>query len=143
MSAVKRSVFMRLFGPGAQFRRLSEREDRSQLVRLGVKGIVLACIGTLFTILLAVLGSLCAENMLSARLGDGDVSFPFLSLAGAIVFFAGAVFFYFGLVFTSLFYGIYQRRLNDRGVGRAAVAVSAVGLIISVAVSVAVIMVIL
>ncbi len=70
------------------------------------------------------------------------MSFPFLSLAGAIVFFAGAVFFYFGLVFTSLFYGIYQRRLNDRGVGKAAVAVSAVGLIISVAVSVAVIMVI-
>lgn len=61
MSAIKRSVFMRIFGPGAQFRRLSEREDRSQLVRLGVKGIVLACIGTLFTILLAVLGSLCAE----------------------------------------------------------------------------------
>ncbi|HIZ04142.1 MAG TPA: hypothetical protein H9727_07645 [Candidatus Borkfalkia avistercoris] len=53
------------------------------------------------------------------------------------------MFFYFGLVFTCLFYGIYQRRLNDRGVGRAAVAVSAVGLIVSVAVSVAVVMVIL
>lgn len=108
MSAVKRSVFMRLFGPGAQFRRLSEREDRPQLVRLGVKGIVLACIGTLFTILLAVLGSLCAENMLSARLGDGDVSFPFLSLAGGDRFFCGCGVF----LFRARFYFPFLRDLS-------------------------------
>lgn len=90
---------------------------------MGVVGIVLSVLGMIFSVGFAFLGALCTENMLAERLGDGETNLPILSLIGAIAFF-GLAFFAVILILNGIAHAVYQKKLNGRGVGTAALVVS-------------------
>ena len=99
-------------------------QNAQESKRLGVMSIVSACLGTVLTVAFVVFGSLCTDNFLNVRAGDGEPGFPVLSLIGIIAFFGIAVILYCSLVLRSLSYAVYQRKLNALGIGKAALAVS-------------------
>ncbi len=133
--------FKRLFGAREQYMTLSV-QNAQESKRLGVMSIVSACLGTVLTVAFVVFGSLCTDNFLSVRAGDGEPRFPVLSLIGIIAFFGIAVILYCSLVLRSLSYAVYQRKLNALGIGKAALAVSLTAVFATLIASVIIILVI-
>ena len=66
-----------------------------------------------------VLGSLCLQNMLGTQLGDGETSFPILSLIGTIAFYGLAFIFLTSCLLSSINFAVYQRKLNKMKIGDA------------------------
>ncbi len=101
-------IFRQLFGARAQYMMICAQgeEKKAEATRLGMQSIILAVVGTVILVVMAVIGSLCAQNMMGTTVGDGQVSFPALSLLGAIVFylfaFIGLMILLNGITFASL-----------------------------------------
>ena len=125
--------FWSFFSPRAQFRRAQMRspEENASKKSLGVQSIIASVIGTVMVIVFVLLGALCSENFVSTQLGDGNPDFPVASLIGAIAFFGLA---FFGLMVN--LYGIsfatIQRKINKLTIGKVALIISLVCLLISI-----------
>ncbi len=120
-------IFRRMFGAKAQYLQLStyEQEKKDNNVRLAVQSFILTGVGTVLTILFVVLGALCSANLASTEIGDGQTNFPILSLLGAIAFFLIA-FVFLMVLLRGINFAVYQRKLNKRKVGLAALIVNLV-----------------
>ena len=123
------TFFKRLFSARTQYLLLSG-QGATGSVRLGVTGIVMSVLGMLFSIGFTVLGALCAANLFSQEVG-GEYKWPIASLIGAIAFF-GLAACCCGVIMSGSSHALYQKRLNDRKVGTAAVIVSLVCLVVAV-----------
>ena len=66
-----------------------DQETKDKSVKLGVQGIILSVIGMVAVILLVLLATNLADNVLATQQGEG-YQMPVMSLLGAIVFYAFA-----------------------------------------------------
>lgn len=75
------------------------------------------------------------------QLGDGETSFPILSLIGTIAFYGLAFIFLTSCLLSSINFAVYQRKLNKMKIGNASLIVSLVLLAVSIIASIVIIVV--
>ena len=95
-------------------------EKRESSITLGVQSLFLSVVGMIATVGLAFLAYTCFSR------AEGSGLAGLLMIVGGVICAIAALVFLFDMVFASLMYAIYQRKLNKKRIGLAALIVSLV-----------------
>lgn len=122
-----------LFGAKTQYLMLAskEQEEKDKSIKLGVQGIILSVIGVVAVILLVLLATNLADNVLATQQVEG-YQMPVMSLLGAIVFYAFAFVALCTFVFDGVSFSQYQTKINKRKFGKVVITISLVCLAASI-----------
>lgn len=103
------NIFKRFFGARGQYLMLSvqDQEKKDTSKRLGVQSLILSIIGLVVVVVCVLVGTLCAQNVMSEQIGDGTTSMPTLSLFGAIVFYCFALAGLLSMVLSGISFAVY------------------------------------
>ncbi len=106
------NIFKRFFGARGQYLMLSvqDQEKKDTSKRLGVQSLILSIIGLVVVVLV---GTLCAQNVMSEQIGDGTKCMPILSLFGAIVFYCFAFAGLLSMVLSGISFAVYQKKVKQ------------------------------
>ena len=96
--------------------------------RLGVTSLIMSIVGIIATVAFAFFTYVCFKSI------DGSGLLFFLVLLGGIICAAMSLGCFVNLVLASLVYALYQRKLNNRPIGTAAIVVSLVLILGTIAV---------
>ena len=102
-------------------------ETREKSVQMGVKSLVMSIVGLITTVGFAFLAYVCFAGVAGSGLAG------LLELVGGIICAIIALVCLIDLVFASLMYAIYQRKLNKKPVGVAALTISLTLIIATIA----------
>ena len=122
-----------LFGAKTQYLTLltKDQETKDKSTKLRVQGIILSVIGVVAVILLVLLATNLADNVLATQRGEG-YQMPVMSLLGAIVFYAFTFVALCTFVFGGVSFSQYQTKINKRKFGKVALTISLVCLAVSI-----------